>query len=244
MKHLLSALISVAVLTFAACGGDAESEVEPPQTVPIDEPTTTAATPSTTPAAGELPMGRAEAEAEVAARLEADAPGSVTDEQIDCVAAATVGAFDDERLPDVVAALAEPSYAVLPADAVSAAERDRIVDAAAGCLPWTQTILDSLQDAPDVPPRRNRVRAGSGHQRRDRPACRRHRPVRRGSRTCSQPTVASRLSAADRRGPSRNSGGQAHSSPAGLGGGLTRKRRVRSGTSRRPQRDASRPKRH
>ena len=27
----------------------------------------------------------------------------------------------------------------------------RIVDAAAGCLPWTQTILDSLQDLPDVP---------------------------------------------------------------------------------------------
>ena len=46
-----------------------------------------------------------------------------------------------------------PSYGVLlPADVVSDAERDRIVDAAAGCLPWTQTILDSLQDLPDVPP--------------------------------------------------------------------------------------------
>ena len=51
----------------------------------------------------------------------------------------------------IVAALDGPSTAVLPAGIVSDLERDQIVDAAAGCLPWTQTILDSLQDLPDIP---------------------------------------------------------------------------------------------
>jgi hypothetical protein len=83
--------------------------------------------------------------------LAEDAPGGVTDEQIACVASATLEALDEERLSEVVAALAEPSYGLLPAGVVSGPERDRIVDAAAGCLPWTQTILDSLQDLPDVP---------------------------------------------------------------------------------------------
>ena len=69
-----------------------------------------------------------------------------------CVASATVEALDEERLSEIVAALDGPSAAVLPAGIVSDLERDRIVDAAAGCLPWTQTILDSLQDLPDVPP--------------------------------------------------------------------------------------------
>ena len=114
---------------------------------------TTAAPPaSTTAAAGEPSPLRAEAELAVAARLAEDAPGSVTDEQIACVASATVEALDEERLSEIVAALAGPSYAVLPAGVVSDPERDRIVDAAAGCLPWTQTILTSLQDLPDVPP--------------------------------------------------------------------------------------------
>ena len=85
-------------------------------------------------------------------RLAEDAPGGVTDEQIACVASATVGALDEERLSEIVAALDGPSAAVLPAGVVLDTERDRIVDAAAGCLPWTQTILNSLQDLPDVPP--------------------------------------------------------------------------------------------
>ena len=66
------------------------------------------------------------------------------------MASATVEALDEERLSEIVAALDRPSAAVLPAGIVSDLERDRIVDAAAGCLPWTQTILDSLQDLPDV----------------------------------------------------------------------------------------------
>ena len=115
--------------------------------------TTAAPAATTTAAAGELSPLRVEAELAVAARLVEDAPGSVTDEQVACVASATVEALDEERLSEIVAALAGPSYGVLlPADVVSDAERDRIVDAAAGCLPWTQTILDSLQDLPDVPP--------------------------------------------------------------------------------------------
>ena len=101
--------------------------------------------------AGEPSPLRAEAELAVAARLAADAPGSVTDEQIACVASATVEALDEERLSEIVAALDGPSTAVLPAGIVSDLERDRIVDAAAGCLPWTQSILDSLQDLPDIP---------------------------------------------------------------------------------------------
>ena len=112
------------------------------------EPATTAAVSTT---AGELSPLRAEAELAVAARLAEDAPGSVTDEQIACVASATVEALDEERLSVIVAALDGPSAAVLPAGVVSDLERDRIVDAAAGCLPWTQSILDSLQDLPDVP---------------------------------------------------------------------------------------------
>ena len=114
--------------------------------------TTAAPAAGTTAAAGELSPLRAEAELAVAARLAEDAPGGVTDEQIACVASATVGALDEERLSEIVAALAGPSAAVLPAGIVSDLERDRIVDAAAGCLPWTKTILESLQDLPDVPP--------------------------------------------------------------------------------------------
>ena len=102
-------------------------------------------------AAGEPSPLRAEAELAVAARLAKDAPRSATDEQIACVASATVEALDEERLSEIVAALDGPSAAVFPAGIVSDLERDRIVDAAAECLPWTQTILDSLQDLPDVP---------------------------------------------------------------------------------------------
>ena len=159
------------MLVVSACGGD--TEPQPPATesshLEVIEPATTAAVAvssttaapaasttaapaaSTTAAAGELSPLRAEAELAVAARLAEDAPGSVTDEQIACVASATVEALDEERLSEIVAALAGPSAAVLPAGIVSGLERDRIVDAAAGCLPWTQTILDSLQDLPDVP---------------------------------------------------------------------------------------------
>ena len=114
------------------------------------EPATTAAVAVSTTAGEPSPL-RAEAELAVAARLAEDAPGSVTDEQIACVASATVEALDEERLSAIVAALDGPSTAVLPAGIVSDLERDRIVDAVAGCLPWTQTILDSLQDLPDVP---------------------------------------------------------------------------------------------
>ena len=114
--------------------------------------TTAAPAAGTTAAVGEPSPLRAEAERAVAARLAEDAPGSVTDEQIACVASATLEALDEERLSEIVAALAEPSYGLLPAGVVSGPERDRIVDAAAGCLPWTQTILETLGDLPDVPP--------------------------------------------------------------------------------------------
>lgn len=164
MKHVFRAVVAVAVFAVSACGGDTEPQPStvPPAELEVVEPattksaavsSTTAAPPeSTTTTVGESSLRRVEAELAVAARLAEDAPGSVTDEQIACVATATVDALDEERLSEVVAALAEPSYAVLPAGVVSAPERDRIVDAAAGCLPWTQTILDSLQDLPDVPP--------------------------------------------------------------------------------------------
>ena len=151
MKRLFLAVVAVAMLAVSACGGD--TEPQPPATQPsqpeVIEPATTAAVAVST-TAGELSPLRAEAELAVAARL-AEAPGSVTDEQIACVASATVEALDEERLSAIVAALDGPSYAVLPAGIVSGLERDRIVDAAAGCLPWTQSILDSLQDLPDVP---------------------------------------------------------------------------------------------
>jgi len=159
VKQGFLAVVAVAVLVVSACGGDTEPQ---PSEVEVVEPatTTSAAVSSTTaaPAASttttveKRPSLRVEAELAVAARLAEDAPGSVTDEQIACVASATVGALDEERLSEVVAALAESSYVLLPAGAFSAPERDRIVDAVAGCLPWTQTILDSLQDLPDVPP--------------------------------------------------------------------------------------------
>ncbi len=160
------------MLAVSACGGDTEPQppaaessqlevIEPATTAAVAVSSTTAAPAagttdapptSTTAAAGEPSPFRAEAELAVAARLAEDAPGSVTDEQIACVASATVEALDEERLSEIVAALAGPSAAVLPAGIVSDLERDRIVDAAAGCLPWTKTILDSLQDLPDVPP--------------------------------------------------------------------------------------------
>ena len=167
------------MVAVSACGGDSESQppavessqlevIEPATTVAVSSTTaapaasttaavavssTAAAPPASTAAAGGEPSPlRVGAELAVAARLAEDAPGSVTDEQVACVAAATVDALDEERLSEIVAALAEPSYGVLPADVVSDPERDRIVDAAAGCLPWTQTILESLQDLPDVPP--------------------------------------------------------------------------------------------
>ena len=73
-----------------------------------------------------------------------------------------------------------PYGVLLPADVVSDAERDRIVDAAAGCLPWTQTILDSLQDLPDVPPAvLECAQAAAPSDETDR-ARRRHGVVRRG----------------------------------------------------------------
>ena len=178
MKHFFLAVVAVAVLAVSACGGDTEPQppatqtsqlevIEPATTAAVSSTTaappasttaappgsTTAAPPaSTTAAAGEPSPLRAETELAVAARLAEDAPGSVTDEQIACVASATVEALDEERLSEIVAALAGPSYALLPAGIVSDTERDRIVDAAAGCLPWTQTILESLQELPDVPP--------------------------------------------------------------------------------------------
>ena len=153
MKRLFLVVVAVAVLAVSACGGD--TEPQPPATAPsqpeVIEPATTAAVAVSTTAGEPSPL-RAEAELAVAARLAADAPGSATDEQIACVASATVEALDEERLSEIVAALDGPSsYALLPAGIVSDLERDRIVDAAAGCLPWTQTILDSLQDLPDIP---------------------------------------------------------------------------------------------
>ena len=178
MKHFFLAVVAVAVLAVSACGGNTEPQPPATQTSQLEviEPATTAAVSSTTTAppestttappastttappasttavAGEPSPLRAETELAVAARLAEDAPGSVTDEQIACVASATVDALEEERLSELAAALAEPSFAVLPAGVVSNPERDRIVDAAAGCLPWTQTILESLQELPDVPP--------------------------------------------------------------------------------------------
>ena len=178
MKHFFLAVVAVAMLAVSACGGDTEPQPPATQTSQLEviEPATTAAVSSTTAAppastttappastttappasttavAGEPSPLRAETELAVAARLAEDAPGSVTDEQIACVASATVDALEEERLSELAAALAEPSFAVLPAGVVSNPERDRIVDAAAGCLPWTQTILESLQELPDVPP--------------------------------------------------------------------------------------------
>ena len=153
MKRLFLVVVAVAVLAVSACGGD--TEPQPPATAPsqpeVIEPATAAAVAVSTTAGEPSPL-RAEAELAVAARLAEDAPRSVTDEQIACVASATVEALDEERLSAIVAALDGPSsYAVLPAGIVSDLERDRIVDAAAGCLPWAQNILDSLQDLPDVP---------------------------------------------------------------------------------------------
>ena len=153
MKRLFLVVVAVAVLAVSACGGDTEPQPLPataPSQPEVIEPATTAAVAVSTTAGEPSPL-RAEAELAVAARLAADAPGSVTDEQIACVASATVEALDEERLSEIVAALDGPSAAVLPAGIVSDLERDRIIDAAAGCLPWTQTILDSLQDLPDVP---------------------------------------------------------------------------------------------
>ena len=172
IKHWLLAVAAVAVLAVSACGGDTEpqpSATQPSQPEVTEPATTTAAAvsstttappastttappASTTAAAGEPSPLRVEAELAVAARLAEDAPGSVTDEQVACVASATVEALDEEGLSEIVAALAGPSFAVLPVGVVSDPERDRIVDAAVGCLPWTQTILESLQDLPDVPP--------------------------------------------------------------------------------------------
>ena len=173
MKHVFLRVVAVAVLAVSSCGDDGEPQpsavetsqlevVEPATTVAVAVPSTTAAPPAsttevleastTTGAVRESSLLRADAELAVAARLAEDAPVSVTDEQIACVVSATVDVLDEERLSELVAALAEPSYAVLPAGVVSDPERGRILDAAVGCLPWTQTILDSLQDLPDVPP--------------------------------------------------------------------------------------------
>ena len=153
MKRLFLVVVAVAVLALSACS---DTEPQPPATAPsqpevIEPATTAAAAAAVSTTAGEPSPLRAEAELAVAARLAEDAPRSVTDEQIACVASATVEALDEERLSAIVAALDRPSSAMLPAGIVSDLERHRIVDAAAGCLPWTQTILDSLQDLPDVP---------------------------------------------------------------------------------------------
>ena len=173
MKHVFLRVVAVAVLAVSACGDDGEPQpsavetsqlevVEPATTLAVAVPSTTVAPPAsttevpeastTTGAVRDSSLLRADAELAVAARLAEDAPASVTDEQIACVASATVDALDEERLSEFVAAFAEPSFAVLPVGVVSEPERGRILDAAVGCLPWTQTILDSLQDLPDVPP--------------------------------------------------------------------------------------------
>ena len=148
MRHVFVTVLALVVLAVSACSGLVETE---PAGVPSSQAELTEPS-NTTTAAADRSLLRAEAELKVATRLANYAPGSVTDEQTACVAFATVGALDDESLSDFVAAYAEPSNGVIPAGVVSAAERDRIVAAAVGCLPWTQTILESLQDLPDVPP--------------------------------------------------------------------------------------------
>ena len=208
MKRLFLVVVAVAVLAVSACGGD--TEPQPPATAPsqpeVIEPATAAAVAVSTTAGEPSPL-RAEAELAVAARLAEDAPRSVTDEQIACVASATVEALDEERLSAIVAALDGPSsYAVLPAGIVSDLERDRLVDAAAGCLPWTQNILDSLQDLPDVPAAVVECAQTAAPQRRDRPTRRRHRVVRRGVRDRPQSGAAAGLPASDRWLPSRHTG--------------------------------------
>ena len=94
MKRLFLVVVAVAVLAVSACGGD--TEPQPPATAPsqpeVIEPATTAAVAVSTTAGEPSPL-RAEAELAVAAHLAADAPGSVTDEQIACVASATVDAL-------------------------------------------------------------------------------------------------------------------------------------------------------
>ena len=132
MKRIVLVVVVAAVVAVSACGGDTEPQppavptsqlevIEPATTAAVSSTTTapaasttaavsstTAAPPASTTAAagGELSPLRVEAELAVAARLVEDAPGSVTDEQVACVASATVEAFDEERLSEVVAALA------------------------------------------------------------------------------------------------------------------------------------------
>lgn len=150
----LLAVVAIAVLAISACGGSTASqppEVEPMTTTGDVSIATITSVTSNTTIAGPAPL-RVEATLAVVSHLAGTAPAGVTAEQIDCVAAAMVYAVDEDRLPDVLVAYAEPSEAVLPETVFSASERTAIVDTAAVCLPWTQILLDSLRDLPDVPP--------------------------------------------------------------------------------------------
>ena len=204
------------------------------------EPATTAAVAVSTTAGEPSPL-RAEAELAVAARLAEDAPGSVTDEQIACVASATVEALDEERLSAIVAALDGPSAALLPAGIVSDLERDRIVDAAAGCLPWTQFILDSLQDLPDIPAECAQAAAPSVET--DRLAA---DIMLFGGDFVTVLNLVLPPDCLPQTGGSQadTPAGMPHGRATDAGGSLTRERRVRNGTSRRPRRDALRRERH
>ena len=114
-----------------------------------DTTTTAAATEDTTTAEMAL---RAEVADVVTARLSAGTPEGVTGDQIACVAEASAAALSQDRLESVLAALDEPSGSLFPADLVSDLERDRLLDGAAGCLPWSQILLSVMLSTGDIPP--------------------------------------------------------------------------------------------
>ena len=81
-----------------------------------------------------------------------DVPENVTDDQIACVAETSAAALDQDRLESALAALDEPSDSLFPAGLVSDLERDRLLDNAAACLPWSQILFDLMTQTGNIPP--------------------------------------------------------------------------------------------